>query len=109
MLEVCHCDHLVIRPLFSNIDNQLTTGDLLAIKLPNGFITSALLGQGDKTKPAGATPAGTGHDQRIFDLPNLPENLAQIIGGGIERKISYIESNGHNCFFTIEVSVTGLR
>jgi hypothetical protein len=68
----------------------------LPVELPDRLFARSLVGHGHKSKPAWATASRPGHNERIFNLPNLTENLAQIIGVGIEREISYIETDGHN-------------
>jgi hypothetical protein len=87
---------IAILALFGDVHDEGAPGDLLPIELADGFVASGLIGQSNKTEASGATATRTCHDERIFDLTDLAKDLAEIIGSGIEREVTYIESNGHN-------------
>ena len=81
--------------LFGHVDDEWAAGHFLAIELADGFLAGGFVGHGDKAEAAGATATGAGHDEGVFHLADRAEDLAEILRGGVKRKVTYVESNGH--------------
>lgn len=86
---------LVFGALFGDVHRERTAADFLAVELANCFLRTRFIFHRDKAETAGTATTGAGNDDGFFNGAYLGEDLAEIIAGGIERKISYVKSNRH--------------